>query len=491
MSYYIAFDVAHKPRGKIDENYTELRDHLNANNFVCYNFLETPITQESLKSYDILVFACPDFAKVSSQEITEIEHWVEEDGGGLLLLSHAGGDKGRNSNLNDIGLPFGIAFENDQVLDEQQNIGMENMPLISTFIPPHPITNEISEICYRAGCSLSIVGNAFSIASSNETSDPFSCPLIIVSEHGNGRVCAIGSYEMFRDRIGGGFSYSEHSKLAMNIFNWLVTDYRIELRSEGTIATPSSMSRTTSAQYSGVGSEQNTISGDRAIDLELSIRISNKSELMELLKIFSNQINTIKNTIDKLIEKISVSEDEIIQIKREAYDQTAISTQISDIQTTSTTINEEITSTTQKEPVKDIFELTPAPLTALPPKPKTLLSKQESKTMEDDITSFPTPDASIESNLEVKQETLPEPEKKKKPKKEKKEKKIDKEELQAELESLESKLNSVHNLLSFIEKKHTSGKMDEKDYEKQTKKLKNDIDKTSKRIAEIKKLLEQ
>ena len=49
MPYYIAFDISHKPRAKIDENYTELRDHLNGNDFVCYNFLETPVTQDGTK----------------------------------------------------------------------------------------------------------------------------------------------------------------------------------------------------------------------------------------------------------------------------------------------------------------------------------------------------------------------------------------------------------------------------------------------------------
>ena len=102
MPYKIAFDVGHKPRGKLDENLTELRDFLNANDFMCYNFLETPITQTSLEPFDILVFVCPDFAKISSMEISEINNWVRNDGGGLLLLSHAGGDRGRNSNLSEL-----------------------------------------------------------------------------------------------------------------------------------------------------------------------------------------------------------------------------------------------------------------------------------------------------------------------------------------------------------------------------------------------------
>jgi len=219
MPYNIAFDVAHKPRGKLDENLTELRDFLNANDYVCYNFLEAPITRNSLKSFDILVFVCPDFAKISSMEITEISSWVRDDGGGLLMLSHAGGDRGRNSNLSELSQAFGIAFENDQVLDNTYNLGLENMPIVTAFIPPHPITNSISSLCFRSGCSLSLVGSSISIVSSNETSEPFSTPLICVAEPDKGRVCAIGSYELFRDSVGGGFGNDEHPNLAFNIFS--------------------------------------------------------------------------------------------------------------------------------------------------------------------------------------------------------------------------------------------------------------------------------
>ena len=235
MPYNIAFDVAHKPRGKLDENLTEMRDFLNANEFVCYNYLETPVTQFSLKPFDILVFVCPDFAKISSMEITEIVNWVKEDGGGLLLLSHAGGDRGRNSNLSELSQQFGMAFENDQVLDETYNLGMENMPIITSFIPPHPITSGINSLCFRSGCSLTVLGSAFSIASSNESSEPFSTPLICVSEVEMGRVCTIGSYEMFRDKVGGGFSYEDHPNLVYNLFNWLISDYRMDLRSKGQV----------------------------------------------------------------------------------------------------------------------------------------------------------------------------------------------------------------------------------------------------------------
>lgn len=320
MPYNIAFDAVHKPRGKIDENYSDLRDYLNSNEFTCYNFLEFPITRESLKSSDILVFPCPDFAKITSQEITEIETWVKQDGGGLLLLSHAGGDRGRNSNLSELSQRFGIGFENDQVLDHTNNLGMENVPLISNqnFNPPHPITNGIDSIAYRTGCSSLILGNAFALATSNETSEPFSSPIICVSTPEKGRVCCIGSYEMFRNQIGGGFKYQEHPKLVLNLFNWLVSEYRIELESTGEISEikPSTPPSETSETEQEAPTYKPFLTEKQPINIDFAIKISNKSELMELLEIFSNQINTIKNTIDNLVKQVSASEDEIIELKK-------------------------------------------------------------------------------------------------------------------------------------------------------------------------------
>jgi len=491
MTYYIAFDVAHKPRGKIDENYSELRDLLNSNDLICYNFLETPITYESLKPYDILVFVCPDFAKITHQEMTAIEQWVKEDGGGLLLLSHAGGDRGRNSNLSELAEQFGMYFENDQVLDEENNIGMENMPLTSTFNPPHPITDGITSLCYRAGCSLGINGNAFSIANSNESSDPFSCPLICVSETENGRVCAIGSYEMFRDRIGGGMQNDNHQEFALNVFNWLVSDYRAELRSGSATAEPVATPSGANTASGGAAAEDG-----RSVDIDFSIKISTKSELMELLKIFQNQIITIKDTIDNLINKASASEDEIIALKKAEVAPPTF--EIPGIDTTEQADGQ--TSFEAGDPdYKELHELKPVPLSALPPKPPGLLKKApEAKPLSDEdfIGLPPIEGAPKESTEETEAASETEVEKVKKTKKKpepkkKKEEKIDKKELEAEKEGLESKLNSIHNLVSFIEKKHTSGKMDDKSYKKQIARAKKDIDKTIKRITEINELLEK
>jgi len=445
MPYNIAFDVAHKPRGKLDENLTELQDFLNANDFVCYNFLEAPITRNSLKPFDILVFVCPDFAKISSMEITEINSWVREDGGGCCMFSHAGGDRGRNSNLSELSQTFGITFENDQVLDKTYNLGLENLPIVTAFIPPHPITNGISSLCFRSGCSLSLLGNSISIVSSNETSEPFSTPLICVAEPDKGRVCAIGSYEVFRDKVGGGFGNDEHPNLAFNIFSWLVSDYRMELHSSGAIPeiVPQELTSTTQTMEYQAPPISSAITERKNVDINFSMRISKKSELIDLLKIFQNQIDTIKTTIDKLIRTVASSETAITELNGPPPNQ---------IEKTTSDGLEELLGSND-------------PLTDLPKRPESLDQKEGEY-----FIGLPRFDVSD------KIKPVPKPHTKKK---------VKKKDLLAEKKGLESKLNSVRNLLDFVEKKYKNGQMDKKSYEKRADQLKNDLKATKNKIVQI------
>ncbi|MFX1257075.1 MAG: hypothetical protein ACFFAN_04405 [Promethearchaeota archaeon] len=482
MPYYIAFDLSHKPRGKIDENYTELRDHLNANGFICYNFLETPITQETLKIYDILTFVCPDFSKISHQEIMEIVNWVKEDGGSLLLLNHAGGDKGRNSNLDELGENFGITFESDQVLDETNNLGMENLPIITAanFIPPHPVTKGINEICYRAGCSLTILGGAISIVSSNETSEPFSSPLICASEPGNGRVVAIGSYEMFRDKTGGGFQHDEHGDLVLNIFNWLISEYRMELTQHGTnhdIPVPSvQTSNQLTEQY--LSPISSSLQEQDFKSIKSIKQFSSRQELVNLLNSYLDQINTIKNSIEHIIKVVSTQDSNILWQAPENV------------------------QNYQQSHQRTIKARDESYLSELPPKPRKLVKEQTNGQVSEKGTIIGVdPVKSIERNT-IEKSFLSDSNKGQFPKRlseSKKETKAitkekyinkNKEEVQAELEGLESKLNSIFNLINFIEKKHDSGKLDDKSYNKQIKKLQKDMEQTKARIEEIKTILE-
>ncbi len=494
MPFYIAFDSSHKCRGKISENYSDLRAYLETSDLESYNFIDM-ITQETLRPYDILVFACPDFAKITTQEINEIEKWVKYDGGGLLLLSHAGGDRGRNSNLNELSELFGIAFENDQVLDEKSNLGLENLPIIYSpvFNPPHPVTNNLDSICYRAGCSLTIVGGgAFAIATSNETSEPFSSPIICVSEPGNGRVCCIGSYELFRNKVGGGLQYDSHSYLAYNVFNWLISDYRREFRDgQATAETPSSQSDDYQTQGTSTSETSKGSTGGRSIDIDYAIKISSKSELLELLKIFSNQINTIKSSIDNLIEKVFISENEIVELRQTQNSQSANNPQAFDY-----TGQEEANNHGESSENNELSVSEDPLLSALPTKPAELIEAQEKGNSgnqsdpeaEEYFVGLPR----IEEDEEPKSKPKTKTKSKSKSKtKGKKELDADPEKLKKEKENLESKVKMVLELKKFTDKKLKSGKIDEKAHEKQINKLDKDLKKTQDRIDKIDKLLKK
>jgi hypothetical protein len=292
------------------------------------------------------------------------------------------------------------------------------------------------------------MGSAFSIASSNDTSEPFSTPLICVSQPENGRVCAIGSYEMFRDNVGGGFNSDEHPTLAYNIFTWLVSDYRMELRSKGEV--PEVMTQPVLQTNNYVSGPTETVSGgNKKIDIDFSMQISKKSELYELLKIFQNQINTIKTTIDKLVNSVGGLDNENLKSPPE--------------------LKPPKKSSENSEDVLDSLLETDKNLTELPPKPVSLKS-------EGDEPFIGLPKVEDEDSVKFSPSDKPK-------------KKLKKKELKVERDALESKLNSMRNLLDFIEKKYQAGSMDKKAYEKRTGQLKLDLKKTQKKLDEINELL--
>jgi hypothetical protein len=200
----------------------------------------------------------------------------------------------------------------------------------------------------------------------------------------------------------------------------------------------------------------------RSIDIDFSMKISKKSELMELLKIFQNQIDMIKITIDKLIKTTEASDNEIVELSNPNYSAENGSKPIEDFK--AEPVQENSASATQ-----DFLDLATAPdpvLTDLPPKPRSF--KDEDR---ENFIGLPR----IEGDVKLK--PLP------------KKSKLKKKDLVAEKEALRSKLNSVRNLINFVEKKLKSGEIDKKSYDKRISKLKTDLQKTQDRLDEINKLL--
>ncbi|MEM2145226.1 MAG: hypothetical protein QW279_07690 [Candidatus Jordarchaeaceae archaeon] len=220
IKWRVLFDETQKERGRITTSYSAVKGVLESEGFQCIRFVDFPITYDKLKDFNAVVFACPDQSRLQPSEIRAVLDYVSR-GGGAVLLSHAGGDPGLRTNLNELAENFGISFQNNQIFDDRQNLGMENLPKITKF-KDHPVTEGITELAYSAGCSIKIVGEAEALAITSRTAQPPDAPILAASNYGNGKVVALGSYEIFRDRIMGGLNTSQNMVLLKNIFKWIV-----------------------------------------------------------------------------------------------------------------------------------------------------------------------------------------------------------------------------------------------------------------------------
>ncbi|MFX1296390.1 MAG: hypothetical protein ACFFD2_16245 [Promethearchaeota archaeon] len=147
--------------------------------------------------------------------------WIEyvSLGSNLILLNHAGGDRGRGTNLSTITEKCGILFNNDEILDPYSNLGVDAYPLISNFVK-HPILSDIENICFRIGCSLIITNNAIPLAFTEDSTGPPKKAILGLGTYGKGYVFVSGSYEIFKDNVKGGINYSNNAKLILNLLNW-------------------------------------------------------------------------------------------------------------------------------------------------------------------------------------------------------------------------------------------------------------------------------
>jgi len=175
------------------------------------------ILPKNLENAKIMVMGCPNSSKVRQAEIDTLKKFVK-NGGGLMLLSLSGGDKGLMNNMSKISESFGITFENTAVKDDRNNAGLPTMPLINVFTD-HPLTSDIKDILLPSACTLKVSEKASVVAKTSDTADPPLQAVIAAAQFGKGRVVCTGSYEIFRR--GGGFKHKGNKKLALNSFRWL------------------------------------------------------------------------------------------------------------------------------------------------------------------------------------------------------------------------------------------------------------------------------
>jgi len=284
---------------------------------------------------------------------------------------------------------------------------------------------------------------------------------------GEGRIVAIGSYEMFRDKISGGYNEGSHAQLILNIFYWLKTSKREQVRSEGGASTESNgyqggnVADGASLPPESVG--QNQASQYTTIPLksyQSDVKIMSNPDLFKAFEDLLTDFFSFKDRMLKEFENF----------------QTNLSNLVGAVKAT----EESLVNVSHPTPPDESLHLTP------PPSSETNNNNHADDVDQELNISTPADYSSMTKNsieLGVEKEKF-QAEKKSKMEADLKLKKT-KEEFDAEIESLGNKMNSIRNLTSFVEKKFSSGKLSKKNYDKQIKKLSSDLKKTQSKIDEL------
>ncbi|MFW9982375.1 MAG: hypothetical protein ACFFE3_10725, partial [Candidatus Thorarchaeota archaeon] len=296
----ILFDQTQNERGRLESTYSDLGQLLKDNDFDVEAYTEFMILAKKIKDAAVMVFGCPNSSKIRPEEIDVLQKFVK-DGGGLLLLSLSGGDRGLMNNMSKISSEFGITFENTAVKDDRSNAGLPTMPIITDIIS-HSATEDVKDLLVPSACSLKISGNASPLAITSETADPGKVPVVAIAEAGKGRIMCIGSYEVFRR--GGGFKHKGNVIFALNAFKWLSGEMQM-------------------AKPSAIAKEQETDEKKRGED-EPDSTVS--VELEKTLKRLVNAVFDLQKDISKVKEQVS-NVDQNVEMLRDQFQDFAEKTQ--------------------------------------------------------------------------------------------------------------------------------------------------------------------
>jgi cob(I)alamin adenosyltransferase len=287
----ILFDQTQNERGRLESTYSDLGQMLRDNDFDVEAYTEFMILAKNLKDVDVIVFGCPNSSKIRPAEIEALQKYVK-NGGGLLLLSLSGGDRGLMNNMSKISSDFGITFENTAIKDERSNAGLPTMPVITNIIA-HSTTEDVTDLLVPSACSLKVSGRATAIAITSDTADPGKAAVVAIAEEGKGRVMCIGSYEVFRK--GGGLKHKGNAVFAINSFRWLSGEFQM-------------------AKPSEIVKEQERV-GKKGMEEHVE-----STEFEKTLKRLVNAVFDLQKDISKIKEQVSKVDDNVESLRNQFQD---------------------------------------------------------------------------------------------------------------------------------------------------------------------------
>jgi hypothetical protein len=185
---------------------------------------------EALAGADLLVIAHPSepaweqttgvgSPRLSAAEIEAIEAYVR-GGGGLLVLGETEQEKYGN-NLNELLTHFGLKLRNDTVQDYEHCDGAPTWILADLGHGVRgregDVLSRVGSACFYRATTIETSNGARVIARTHSSASVPEAPLLVSSEHGDGRVVVLADSDLFGDDCIGAL---DHEALWLNIATW-------------------------------------------------------------------------------------------------------------------------------------------------------------------------------------------------------------------------------------------------------------------------------
>jgi len=183
-------------------------------------------TSEDLYNFEsskITILPNPN-RKLSAREFENLKSYVI-NGGSILILLSANGEKGSGSNINFFLEEFGISVNSDTVI--RPSFVKPYYHPTQVFVQSGGVTSEDfaplkTSFVFPSGASLNVIRPAVSLLSSSNIAYPCSRPIAAFSgDQTKGKIAVVGSIQMFTDKW---FNKEGNSIIADSLINILLND---------------------------------------------------------------------------------------------------------------------------------------------------------------------------------------------------------------------------------------------------------------------------
>lgn len=247
----VGFDYAHNNRLILEANpFVDFVEFLFQQGYKLGK-IELGWDLDKLSAYDVFVLGNMTDSYLETEEIKTVLEYVRK-GGSLFVVSDEGGDYSNQNNISELCEHFGVTFNADVVIDETQNAGKPEYPIIDRF-EHHFICQNVHQIVHSSGCSLTILKSredenvdvtplAFSgpngrrrVFNGQEwvVRDHPGVPIMAACHYHAGKVLCLGNVSIFSS-LGKryGINALDDRTLLANSFAWLATKKK---KGEGTV----------------------------------------------------------------------------------------------------------------------------------------------------------------------------------------------------------------------------------------------------------------